>query len=338
MDDVLRRLLEAHVEEELSSWRGERLAGTLTQAIRGLFSWFADVTLEQVVTPEQIARVIERYVIDLRVSGGITELSGEMSRVVFKSHAADTATLEQILTRDMFDEFADKILALESVRQYLIGMIAQSGAVHTLSAHVIARGVLDLLALPLPVARLAPAAVSSVASKVKVGVAPALERLVEGVLTLHRERAERDGEEPLLEVLDPQQLRSVVDEVWDRVGPMRLSQVFELLEEQDIEDFVVLVYEFWLRYRKTDFFRRVSSEVIAYFFEKYGATTLLAIAEDMGVTERMVCETALELLRPMFDQAAASGALERAIRARLEAFYGSAAAQRALAGDGVWKA
>jgi hypothetical protein len=31
---------------------------------------------------------------------------------------------------------------------------------------------------------------------------------------------------------------------------MRLSEAFALLGEQDLEDFVVLVFEFWQRYRK----------------------------------------------------------------------------------------
>jgi hypothetical protein len=330
MDDVLRRLLDAHVQHELASWQGEQLASTLAQCIGGLFRWFGEVSLDQVVSPAQVAAVIERYVIDLKVSGGITELSGEMSRLVFSSDATRDATLDQILTGDIFDEFADKILALDGVRDYLIAMIAQSSTVHTLSARVIARGVLDLLEPAFPGRRATPVALSTLASKLGTALLPVLERVAERALALHRERVARSGEQHLLELLDPERLRSVVDELWDRVAPMRLSEVFALLEEQDIEDFVVLVYEFWLRYRKTEFFRRISSEAIAYFFDKYGSTTLLALIEDMGVSEAMVLETALELSRPMLEQAAASGALERAIRTRLEGFYGSEAAARAL--------
>jgi hypothetical protein len=279
--------------------------------------------------------VIERYVIDLKVSGGITELSGEMSRVVFTSSAARDARLDQILTSDIFDEFADKILALDGVRHYLIAMIAQSSTVHTLSARVIARGLLDLLPLTFPGGRTLPDAVSSLASKLGTALLPALERVAERALALHRERIARGGEQHLPEVLDAERLRSVVDELWDRVGPMRLSEVFALLQEQDIEDFVVLVYEFWLRYRKTEFFRRISSEATAYFFDKYGSTTLLSLIDDMGVSEAMVLESVLELSRPMLEQALVSGALERAIRARLESFYGSEDAARALAAAGL---
>lgn len=113
---------------------------------------------------------------------------------------------------------------------------------------------------------------------------------------------------------------------------MRLSEVFAFLHEQDIEDFVVLIYEFWLRYRKTDFFRRVAEEAIDHFFQKYGQATLSAVIDDMGVDERMVTSEVLMLVGPMLDHAARSGALERGIRRRLEAFYRSSAAREVVGG------
>ena len=58
----------------------------------------------------------------------------------------------------------------------------------------------------------------------------------------------------------------------------------------------------------------------------------MELIADMGVSERMVCDEVVGLLRPMFDSAALSGSLERDIRARLELFYRSAAAVAALEG------
>jgi citrate lyase gamma subunit len=116
---------------------------------------------------------------------------------------------------------------------------------------------------------------------------------------------------------------------------MPLSQAFELIGEQDLEDFVVLVHEFWLRYRRSDFFRNISREMLDHFFDKYGQEPLASVIEDMGVTEAMVAEELIGLLRPILERAVQSGALERLLRARLQAFYGSAAALSALEVDPV---
>ena len=266
--------------------------------------------------------VIERYVIDLRVSGGITELSGEMSHLVFTSPATGSVRLEEIVTPEMYQEFAEKVLALEGVRRELIALIAQSVTVHSIGSRLVARGLLDLLTLSLPI--------PNALERVKLALLPALERRVGRAFERHRERVVEDAKSSGLEVFDSEHLRSVVDDVWDRVASRPLSEVFAFVGEQDVEDFVVLVYEFWLRYRRTDFFRRISGELIDFFFAKYGQSTALALVEDMGVTETMVQTEVLTFLLPLFEVASQSGALEAHIRSRLESFYRSSEASSAL--------
>jgi hypothetical protein len=325
MNAVLERLLEAQLQHELASWRGAALTATLAGRVSALFRWFGEVKLDDVLTREQISGVIQRYVIELRVSGGITELSGEMSQLVFVSRASAEARLDDVFTPEMYDEFADKVLALESARNALIGLIAQSASASTISARLLSLGLLDLIALAIPI----PSA-ETFAAKLGSKILPGLERRLATALARRRERLASDTERTMLEVLDPERLRAVADDVWDQVSPMRLSELFALIGAQDVEDFVVLVYEFWLRYRKTAYFRRISNELVDYFFGKYGQETLLGLIEDMGVNERMVCDEVVGLLRPMFEHAVHSGALEHYIRARLERFYRSEAAVAAL--------
>ncbi|HKP62730.1 MAG TPA: hypothetical protein VJV78_38605 [Polyangiales bacterium] len=319
MSDVLDRLLEAQLQHELARWRGDALDATLAERVRALFRWFGTVKLDDVVTRQQIVGVIERYVIELRVSGGITELSGEMSQLVFGSRASREARLSDVFTPEMYDEFADKVLALESARHALIGLIAQSTTVSALGARLLSLGLLDLIALAIPVPR-----AQTFAALLGSKILPGLERKLAAALASSQRRRS------LGEVFEPERLRAVADDVWDRVSPMRLSELFALIGAQDVEDFVVLVYEFWLRYRKTAYFRRISSELVDHFFAKYGLVTLLELIEDMGVSEAMVCEEVLVLLRPMIEHAAESGALERDIRRNLESFYRSEAARAAL--------
>jgi hypothetical protein len=334
MSDLRVKLLDAHVQHELSLWHGDALAQTLAESVQSLFRWCKQTKLDDVATRAQIVGVIERYVIELRVSGGITELTGEMSNVVFSSRASADTRLDEVVPPASYNEFADKILALEGLRRELISLIAQNASVSAIGVRLAARSLLELLAPPAALTR-ALSDVSLVA-QLRERVVPRLEQQVAAglawYLSRQRERVRQHTEQYLLEEVDSERLRAAVDELWDRISSMRLSEVFALVGEQDIEDFVVLVYEFWLRYRKTEYFRRVSTEVVDHFFAKYGQESLYALIEDMGVTEAMVSAELHLLLGPMLDHAARSGALERLIRARLEAFYASASA-RAVLGD-----
>lgn len=327
----IERLLEAHVQHELAAWRGAQFQAAVTAQVRALFEWFSEVKLDDIVTRSQIAGVIERYVIDLRVSGGITELSGEMSRVVFESRAAAETCVSEIVAPASYEDFADKLIGLERVRRELLSLFARSETFTTISARLLASGVFDLFALRLP---LDPPALASGLGALAARILPPLERrLVDGLaryLELHRERLARDTEQHLLDVVDSERLHFVLDELWESVATLRLSETFALLGQQDLEDFVILVFEFWQRYRKTPFFRRISSELIDHFFQKYGQETVSLLIEDMGVDERMVIEELCGFLGPVVEHAAATGWLEQQIRARLETFYRSPVALAAL--------
>jgi hypothetical protein len=332
MSDVRSRLFDAHVQHELSLWHGDALAQTLAESVSSFFRWCKNTKLDDVATRAQIAGVIERYVIELRVSGGITELTGEMSNVVFSSRASADTRLDEVVTPASYNEFADKILALEGVRRELISLIAHNASVSAISARLAARSLLDLLSPPIALTRALHEV--SLVSQLRDRVVPRLERQVAAglawYLSRHREQVRQHAEQHMLEELDSERLRAALDELWDGISSMRLSEVFALVGEQDIEDFVVLVYEFWLRYRKTEYFRRVSTELVGHFFSKYGQETLYALIEDMGVTEAMVSGELRMLLGPILDHAARTGSLERLIRARLEAFYASPTARAVL--------
>lgn len=328
MNELAERLLEAHLRHELARWSGPGLRDSLAAQLREIFQWFKTVELGELVTREQIEGVIERYVIELRPSGGITELSGEMSRVVFGSSASRETRVADVVPPDSYDEFADKVLALEGVRRELIARVARSETFAALSARMLARGLMDVVAPPiaLPEGALAQG-LRELLGRVGQRVLPALERrvveLLGRYLALHRERH-------LLEVLEPAQLRAVVDDVWEGIAPLPLAEAFALVGEQDIEDFVVLVYEFWLRYRKSSFFRRVAREMIDHFFVKYGHESVASVIDDMGVTEAMVVEELEGFLRPILDHAARTGFLEQQLRRHLGSFYRSPAFERAL--------
>ena len=334
MNEVLERLLQAHVRHELAQLQGQELARTVEQGIAKLFAWAQTVALQEVVTPDQIRGVIERYVVELRVSGGITELTGELSRLVLQSRRSASTRVDEILAPAWYAEFADKLVGLEDARRILIAKLAQSVTFSAINTKLMARSLLDLLT---PALLRRALGTGSKLSAVWEPLHPALERSLADVLgqflERHRERITSDVEQRLLRVLEPDSVRLLLDEIWDGVAPMPLSEAFASLGEQDLDDFVVLVHEFWLHYRKTDFFREISKEMVDFFFEKYGTQTLAALVDDMGVSEAMVSAELSGFLQPILQHALDTGALEQALREKLSGFYSSDAAHNALEGS-----
>lgn len=338
MTDLTTALLEAHVQHALGQWQGAPLTRQLEELASSFFRWLSEVKLEEAVSREQILGVIDRYVIELRVSGGITELAGEMARLVVTSHAGERALVGDILSSESYEEFSEKVLAMNNVRQELVGVVARSTAFGEVAARVLSHGVVDLLLRRAGAGQLgAQRPLLQLAAQFEARLAPELERRLSGFFSgyieRHRDQIAEYCQTHLAAVLEAEGLRSIADDVWSTLSRMRLSEVFAFLGEQDLEDFVVLSYEFWLRFRKTSFFRQIIEELVSKFFEKYGQESVAAWIDDMGITEQMVAQELTTFLVPLFDHAQKTGFLEQIVRTQLEPFYRSEACATLLAGE-----
>ena len=88
-----------------------------------------------------------------------------------------------------------------------------------------------------------------------------------------------------------------------------------------MEDFIIIGYDFWMHFRKTPYFKEIYTDLVHFFFEKYGDRELELIVEDVGVTEKMVVNELTQTLSHGIEKALSIGFLEERIRARLENFY-----------------
>jgi len=332
VSDLADRLLDAHVAHELSRLTGDGLSALIGDKVAAAFRWMDDVTVNDIVTREQILGVIRRYVIDFKVSGGITELAGQMSNVVFSSQANATTRVSQVLEPTSYAEFADKVVSLTDVRRELIRSVLKSPAFGTLVSRVLSSTVVDLLFRTddgRPGSRMKDL-LRVLGDRVLPGFEGLLESVLSNYVEAHASRFLKDSEERLLLALDPEWVRQMADEIWDAVADQPLVDAVSTFTPRDLEDFVVLGYEFWLKFRKSAYFLAVSTDVVDEWFRKYGGDSLYAVVQDMGVTERMVSDELRIFLGPIVLHAASTGVLAKQLRAHLEPFYRSAAIERVL--------
>jgi hypothetical protein len=331
MTPTLQALLDAHVQFELTRLRGASLDELIDSHGEACFAWLTETSLSELVTPEQVMGVIDRYVIELKVGGGITELAGEMSRAILSSEATAETRLEQILEPETFAEFADKVESLGDARRALIEQISKSPNFAELISRVALRIVGDSL-FPAGEGRslgILARLREPLRAQWTKRVGPLLTRFVaertDRAIEAHRER--------WIEALASDGMRAVVDDLFDALASHPLSDTTRVFTAQDLEDFVVLGFEFWLTFRKTEFFRRAAAEVVDKLFDKYGRDGVVAVLEDLGIDPALILQEIKAFAGPIFALAERSGFLERRVRSVLEPFYASAEAQRALAGQ-----
>ncbi len=316
MSTTLRdALFEAHVRHELARLRGEQIPARVASFVAELFEWMQRVRLCDVSNSEQISGIIQRCAIELRVSGGIMELVGEMGQLVLASPTSDDTRLGQVLDDGAYERFAEKIAQLPGVWRELSERVVHSEAGEVIQEELITRALDDLL-------RAAPHRLRRFTLRLEVQLARAL--------AARLRRASREHGEAIA-VLGPELIRSLADEVWSSVSSLPLRQLFALIDKQDLEDFIVLGHEFWLHYRQTPYFHRLMEEMVAHFFTKYGEQSLAELVDDMGVSQQLLAHELAVLLTPILSRALDSGFAEQQLRAQLRTFYESPACASLLA-------
>ena len=59
------------------------------------------------------------------------------------------------------------------------------------------------------------------------------------------------------------------EEIWSSIAKTKLSEYFKNIDANDMEDFIIIGYDFWLHFRKTPYFKEIYTDLVYFFFEKY---------------------------------------------------------------------
>jgi hypothetical protein len=324
MNELTRALFEAHVAHELHAAQQAEFETRIAPLTEQVFDWLAQVKLDDLLTSERVLGVIERYVIDLRISGGITELAGQLSQTVFSSETSTQTRVDQLLSDESFREYADKIESLPDAYREVVRLVTETPSFRALLTRGLTVATVNFL---LPSAGHDDTAgrgmLAGLRRELGLELSHQLEERLSGYLERHAERLVRVSADHLRDMVTTEALRSIADDLWKSIGPMRLSALFSFLSVADVEDFWIVSYETWLKFRKTPFFRATCAQIVEAIFAKYGGESVLLLLEDMGVSQTMVIDELRTLFGPVLAHARQTGLRELQVRQRLALFYES---------------
>ena len=149
----------------------------------------------------------------------------------------------------------------------------------------------------------------------------AIENRVKSYIESNLENTVRRTEKALIKYFDGTRIVDMSEDIWESIAETKLSKYFAAIDSNDMEDFIIIGHDFWLHFRKTSYFKGIYTELVKYFFKKYGDREIDVILEDVGVSREMVICELIEIISPGIEKALSIGYLEERIRARLESFY-----------------
>ncbi|MGC5248234.1 hypothetical protein ACPXB3_15095 [Gordonia sp. DT219] len=326
-DDLAERLLAAQISFTMHELLDPQSYGKfVVDEVDAFLDDAARLGLDDVVTRDLIKVTAHKYTVGLPVEGSIPELVGEIAARLHQHRLNDELAMSEVLDSRHVDALFTAVSETGIARR-IVAEIATSPAVvdacvdavsHAFDAAVAeGRAPADNRGLRTSALR----GITRLSMPVVPAVSAALALVTRKGAGYVLAAAKEDGDAVLLDAArDLWRLRSA-----DSVGWFR-----ELVTGEDIEDLVVVIFEFWKSFRDTDYFRALLDEGIDHVFDKYGGVSLVELLADLGIGRADLIEEGLRFGPAVMTRLDERGMLEPIIRRWLEPFYRSEEFREAL--------
>mgnify|MGYP003652539201 FL=1 len=326
----LNDLLEAHVKYELNQFKDANFQTYLNSELKYFLESTSNTKLDNWVSSQVIKDLIKEHVVENPIPGSIADIAGKMSDSIFSSDFHKKTKLKNIISRQQFEEFIDKAIELKEQRNngldkiidlpiytdLISGILFQSMTHYIYDNNLFSKNIPGMSSL-LKVGKsfmdkTAPKLGSGIEDSVRNYIANSLELII------------TESKEFLTNSVTDEQLKDSAITLWETIENKSLADFQKGMNSLDLSEFIALGYDFWLSFRKSNYFQLCYETVVDAFFSEYGNSTIEELMEEFQVSKEKITKERFAPL--LFKGLKKSGYLEAAIRRRLEGFYSSKAA------------
>lgn len=321
-----KQLLDAQTAFWLKNLSKKQLVPLLKEEVMFLHRELGKLKLKQTISREKVKATAQRYAVDMEIGGAIPELFGEIADVIYNFPSNQHTLVGDLVSDEIAHEFIEKVFEDGSVFDHAVANIHSSEPFKAFLSDVVYT-VLKGYALE----QNQLLKIGTVASSMKFvrGLisdrAPKVSELIEARI---RELMGSgvDGSLSMVdEVLTKDQYREgakdAVLDLWDKIKEWPVSNFQHYVTALDLQELLVLGYEFWLQLRSTPYLQDCISAGVDFFFDKYGDETLETLLNDLGVTQDMIVSDVLNYVPDMTSILVKKGIAEQLIRRHLQRFY-----------------
>lgn len=334
--DLASQLLDAEVAFWLQNLKGKKLQAMLAEELEHLLDRFEHIRLNDAVDESKVKATAQRYAVEMEIGGAIPELFGEIANRIFEFPASRTTKIGEVVSDSIATEFIEKIFEQDGVLDHAVTNIRNSTPFRHFLSDVIFTVLKGYVFEQNNLMKFSTVASST--RKVREWLSTKAPDLSEGLEDRVRNLMEsgvKSSLEMVDETLDNEQYRETAMNsalaFWDVVREWPLTAYRDYVTEQDLQEFMVLGYEFWLQFRDTEYLKSCIDLGVDFFFEKYGDQSLQALLDDIGVTREMIMEELDNYIPDLVALMIKEGVAESFLRRNLQRFYSSKKVQDLLA-------
>ena len=324
---LAQRLLDAQVQFWLQQLSPERLNDLLREEIAYLYQQLDQITLGESVAAHKIKATAHRYALEMDYGGGIPELFGEIANLIYEHPAQDSTTLGAVFHHALAREFLEKSFEPGGVIDRFLQNVQHSEPFQAFLTDVILLALKGYVLEENVLVRKVPVLASSLQKLRDMlddrfnGMQDNIANATRSLLAASIDRTLGMLDQLLDQDIYRDQALIATLNLWDEIRDQPVGQFREFTSEQDLQEWMVLGYEFWRRFRQSDYLKAIIDTAVDFVFEKYGDDSLQKIITDFGVTFEMIESELLRYSDDLAGMLLKKGIAETILRRQLERFY-----------------
>jgi len=333
---LLDNLFEAHVSYELAQLNEKKFGPFLERETKHLLKHAGNTKLADWLPAQTIKDLIHVHVVSAAIPGSIADIAGQLSEKVFTAKFHQNTKLKQILSRAQFEEFIDKALELKEQRNNGLDKLIDLPIYTDLISGILFQSIIhyiydnNLISKNIPGVSSLLKAGKNFMSKAAPNLGNGIEDSVRSYISNSLELIIIESKAFLTESVTDADLKASAMELWGRIEDKPLAEFQRGMNSLDLSEFIALGYNFWLTFRKSQYFKSCYETSVDAFFDIYAESTIEELLEEFQVTQEKMSNEIQRFAPLLMRGLATSGYLEDAIRRHLKGFYQSAAASDSI--------
>lgn len=321
-------LAQALLLEQVKFYKNQlttQLSADFFQQFIQLFLQHApNIQLKEVVELAQIQAVVKRYAFEMQLGAGLLEFIGEIAQRLHVFSLQSSAQLQDVFSDHQFEMWLSKFLELENIRHYLNQFLKDSPSIQQLCQYIATTTLQNKL--PKLFTHSDEDRISASKYEWQQKLKSFSHRQQQRIEQKLEESIARFIQEQLadLSLLSNDDLESLARNVWDDNKNKPLSEYTRQVTPLDVEEFFVMIYEYWKELRQSAFIQDLILYGVKVFYDFYKDESLADVFAAIGLEEADLLNEAVRFYPKVVAALDEHAVLEPIITLVLKPFYDNA--------------
>lgn len=299
----------------------------LQQFIHRIYQNADKILLKDVIQRQQLHAVVSKYAFELNLGAELLEFIGSVAQKIHYFILNTHITFHDLLSDESFEIWLNKVLELEHVRLHIQTYLAQNPRIQLISLQL-ANQILESHTPWLDRLRKLQLHNESLGSKL-LNLVQEQQHQIE--LKLEQQLAQAIVKQiGLVITLPNEELSEIALQIWSDLKAHPVRESFAQLSAIDVEEFFILVYEFWKELRQTAHIQAIILHVVDAFYESFAEYDLKALLSAVGLEEQDLHEEAQRFAPYLLRGLDQGDMLDMLIEALIQPFYQSDSTQQLI--------